>query len=82
MRTGVPMSNTNISPPLPSVAASRTSVQASGMVIKKRVISGCVTVTGPPEAICFLKYGITEPFDPSTLPNLVVMNLVQFSFCC
>jgi len=49
------------------VAASRTSSQASGMVIKKRVISGCVTVTGPPRSICFLNKGITDPLDPNII---------------
>ena len=32
------------------------------------MISGCVTVTGPPASICFLKRGMTEPLDPRTLP--------------
>jgi hypothetical protein len=32
-------------------------------------MSGCVTVTGPPRAICSLKIGITLPADPNTLPN-------------
>ena len=32
--------------------------------MKKRVMSGCVTVTGPPLAICSRKRGITEPFEP------------------
>ena len=34
-------------------------------------MSGCVSVTGQPFAICFRKIGITEPFDPSTLPKRV-----------
>lgn len=34
------------------------------------MISGWVTVTGPPFLICFLNNGITEPLDPNTLPNL------------
>jgi hypothetical protein len=30
---------------------------------------GCVTVTGPPSAICFLKIGTALPRLPSTFPN-------------
>ncbi len=41
---------------------------SSGIVIKYLMISGCVTVTGPPASICFLKRGMTEPLDPRTLP--------------
>ena len=40
------------------------------------MISGCVTVTGPPALICFLNNGITDPFDPSTFPNLTATNSV------
>ena len=58
------------------VAASMTSWQASGMVMKKRVMSGWVTVTGPPLAICSRKRGITEPFEPRTFPKRVVTNFV------
>ena len=47
------------------------------MVMKKRRMSGCVTVTGPPAAICFLKMGITLPFDPSTLPKRTATYLVR-----
>ena len=77
IRTGLPISNTKISPPLPIVPASRTSLQASGISMKKRMISLCVTVTGPPRLICSLNNGITEPFDPSTLPKRVVTNCVR-----
>src|SRR5699024_4673923 len=45
-------------------------------VIKYLVISGCVTVTGPPARICFVNKGITEPRLPSTLPNLTATNFV------
>ena len=38
--------------------------------MKYLIISGCVTVTGPPSLICFLNNGMTDPFDPKTLPNL------------
>ena len=55
------------------------------MVIKKRVISGCVTVTGPPSAICFLNRGMTLPLLPSTLPKRTatksVLGLRRFIIC-
>src|SRR5690606_24503342 len=73
---GFPISKTKISPPLPMVPACSTNWQASLMVIKYRIISLWVTVTGPPAAICFLKYGITEPLEPSTFPKRVVINRV------
>ena len=47
--------------------------------MKKRVISACVTVTGPPRAICLRKMGITLPEEPSTLPNRTPQNLVGVS---
>ena len=37
--------------------------------MKYRMISGWVTVTGPPCSICFLKSGITDPLLPNTFPN-------------
>lgn len=77
MRTDSPMSKTKISLPEEIVAASITSRQASGMVMKKRVMAGCVTVTGPPRSICSRKRGMTEPFDPRTLPKRVVTNCVH-----
>ena len=84
MRTGLPISNTKISPPLPFVPASKTSLQASGISMKKRIILGSVTVTGPPARICFSKRGMTEPLEPKTLPKRVVTNwvvpLTLFSF--
>jgi hypothetical protein len=78
--TGWPMSRTQIWPPLPIAKDCSTSWQASGIVIKKRRISGCVTVTGPPAAICFLKIGITLPFEPSTLPKRTATYFVR-PFC-
>ena len=45
--------------------------------MKKRVISGCVTVTGPPRAIWRRKIGITEPDEPRTLPNRTATNRVS-----
>ena len=47
--------------------------------MKNRVISGCVTVTGPPRAICRRKIGTTEPDEPSTLPNRTATNRVDTS---
>ena len=46
------MSSTNVSRLRASTAACRTSSTASGMSMKYRRISGCVTVTGPPARIC------------------------------
>ena len=54
-----------------------TSCTASGIVMKKRVISGSVTVTGPPAAIWRRKIGTTEPDEPSTLPNRTAVNAVS-----
>ena len=67
----------NISPPLASPPAVKTRETASGIVIKKRIISGWVTVTGPPSRICSLKSGITEPLEPRTLPKRTATNLVS-----
>ncbi|MDF2971111.1 MAG: hypothetical protein K0R61_1561 [Microvirga sp.] len=36
-------------------------------------MSGWVTVTGPPRAICALNFGTTEPTEPSTLPKRTAM---------
>ena len=44
--------------------------------MKNRVMSGCVTVTGPPRAICSLNFGITLPLEPSTLPKRTAENTV------
>ena len=56
-----------------------TSEAASGIVMKKRVMSGCVTVTGPPLAIWRRKIGITLPEEPSTLPNRTATKRVEMS---
>ena len=40
------------------------------------MISGCVTVTGPPRAICSRKRGITLPALPNTLPKRTITNCV------
>ncbi len=59
--TGSPMSSTKTSPPSPITAAWSTSCTASGMVMKYRTMSGCVTVTGPPFWIWRRKVGMTLP---------------------
>ncbi len=69
IRTGSPMSSMKTSPPSANAAAWRTSCTASGMLMKKRVIRGSVTVTGPPSAIWRMKVGMTDPRLPSTLPK-------------
>ena len=69
MRTGSPISRTKISPASPMTPAINTRWTASGIVMKYRVASGWVMVTGPPEAICFRKIGMTDPSQPRTLPK-------------
>ena len=44
------MLSTKISPPCPIAPAWITNCDASGIIMKYRFISGCVTVTGPPRA--------------------------------
>ena len=39
-------------------------------------MSGWVTVTGPPRAICALNFGTTEPTEPRTLPKRTAMSRV------
>jgi len=46
------------------------------ITMKYLVISGCVTVTGPPASICFLKRGTTLPTLPTTFPNLTIIYRV------
>jgi len=48
--------------------------------MKYLCISGCVMVTGPPAAICFLNSGITLPLLPNTLPKRTETNRVPL-FC-
>ena len=74
------MSRTNISPPLAIPPAVKTNETASGIVMKYLIISGWVTVTGPPFFICSLKRGITDPFEPKTFPNLTATNSVYSLF--
>ena len=47
--------------------------------MKKRVISGSVTVTGPPRSIWRRKRGITLPAEPRTLPNRTATKRVGTS---
>ena len=47
--------------------------------MKKRVISACVTVTGPPRAICLRKIGMTLPDEPRTFPKRTPQNFVVVS---
>ena len=80
-RIGLPMSSTKIWPlarvsVMPWPAACRISRDASGMVMKKRVICGWVTVSGPPFSSCERNSGITEPVEPRTLPKRTVMKRV------
>jgi hypothetical protein len=52
--------------------------------MKYRRMSGCVTVTGPPAAICLAKIGTTLPLLPNTFPNRTATNRVtpsSFSDC-
>ena len=77
IRTGSPISSANTSPPWASEPERMTSWTASGIVMKKRVISGSVTVTGPPAAIWRRKIGTTEPEEPSTLPKRTAQNAVS-----
>jgi len=73
--TGSPMSRMKISPPAHR-ARLHHELARLGIVMKYRRISGCVTRTGPPFAICWRKIGITLPAEPSTLPNRTVTNRV------
>ena len=50
--------------------------------MKKRVISGWVSVTGPPCAIWRRKIGITQPEEPSTLPKRTATKRVETSSRC
>jgi hypothetical protein len=63
------MSSTRTSPSVPMAPAWTTSCTASSTVMKKRVTSGWVTVTGPPASIWLWKATSTEPRLPNTLPK-------------
>ena len=80
--TGSPMSRTYTWPRPPIAPAWMMSCTASGIVMKNRVISGCVTVTGPPRAICLRKIGMTLPDEPRTFPNRTPQNFVVASSLC
>ena len=73
------MSSTNTWPRPPIAPACTTSDTASGIVMKYRVISGCVTVTGPPFSIWLRKVGITLPDELSTLPKRTATKRVGTS---
>jgi hypothetical protein len=47
------------------------------MVMKKRRLSGWMTVRGPPAASCLLKMGMTLPLEPRTFPKRTETNLVR-----
>ena len=79
IRIGSPMSRTRIRPRPPIAPAWITSATASGIVMKKRVISASVTVTGPPRSIWRRKSGITLPAELSTLPKRTATNFVGTS---
>ncbi len=49
------------------------------MVIKYRIISRWVTVTGPPLRICSRNKGTTEPEDSSTFPKRTMQKRVPFA---
>ena len=80
--TGSPMSSTKICPRPPIAPACTTSETASGIVMKYRVISADVTVTGPPFSICLRKVGITLPDEFSTLPKRTATKRVGTSRRC
>src|SRR6478736_2590919 len=82
IRTGSPMSSTNTWPRPPIAPACTTSETASGIVMKYRVISGWVTVTGPPRSICLRKIGITLPDELRTLPKRTATKRVATSRRC
>ena len=84
--TGSPMSSTKILPRASASSAagdgaeaSSTSSTASRTVMKNRLTSGWVTVSGPPAASWRVNSGTTEPVEPSTLPNRTVTNRVPAS---
>ena len=76
MLTGSPISSVKTSPPRARAPACSTSWTASSTLMKYRVISGSVTVTGPPAAIWLRNVGTTDPRLPSTLPNRTAHRIV------
>src|SRR5690606_326058 len=73
---GFPISYTNKSPELPVAVANKTISAACLTDIKKRFITGCVTVKGTFFWICRSKTGITEPLEPMIFPKRVMTNRV------
>ena len=70
------MSSRNTSPPSANAPAWITSWDASGIVIKYRVTSRWVRVTGPPSLICRWKRGTTEPLETGTLQKRTIAKQV------
>ena len=68
---------TNTSPPRARKTASITSDTACAKVMMNRDMSGWVSVTGPPPAICCRKTWITDPLEPRTLPNRHAARIVR-----
>ncbi len=62
------LAGTQVSPGQPAAIAANTVSTAWSRLSRKRVISGTVTVTGPPRRICSWKRGITEPREARTFP--------------
>ncbi len=59
---------TIVSPARAVRSAAKTVSTATSRLSRKRVISGTVTVTGPPRAIWSRKSGMTDPREASTFP--------------
>ena len=70
------MTNTKISAPVEIVAASITRRKASGMVMKKRVSRGCVTVDRASALYLLAEAGMTEPLGQERCRSGVVTNFV------
>jgi hypothetical protein len=81
IRTGSPMSSTYVVGSSAIRAASRTRPTASSMVMKNRVTSGWVTVTGIPEASCSRSTCSNDPRLPSTLPKRTAHSRVPLPPC-
>ena len=58
----------SVSPARAARSAAKTVSTAASRLRRNRVISGTVTVTGPPRAIWSRKSGMTEPREASTFP--------------
>ena len=76
MRTGLPISKTKISPPLPMVPASNTNLQAFRNQHEETDDVGDGYGDRTAHRNLLLEDWDTEPLLPKTLPNLVVTNWV------